>query len=117
MRRQLRQGDVFLVPIDAVPAGAKPVPRDNGRVVLSYGEVTGHAHVFTGGRTALLELDAPVEMRGFTRPVSRFLTVADPDTMTHEEHGPVPVTGDNVGAFAVVTPREYTPWGDRAVLD
>jgi hypothetical protein len=30
---------VLLVPVHAVPAGAKPVKRDAGRVVLAYGEV------------------------------------------------------------------------------
>ena len=117
MRYQIRQGDVLLVPIDAIPAGAVAVPREAGRVVLAHGEVTGHAHAFTGTRTMLMELPEPIAMRMFSRPVSRFVTVPEPDTLWHEEHTARGVAADNVGAFAVITPREYTPWGDRAVLD
>jgi hypothetical protein len=44
MRTMKRQGDVLLIPVDEIPAGLKTVPRDNGRVILAYGEATGHAH-------------------------------------------------------------------------
>ena len=43
----VRQGDVLLVPVDAIPEAAKPVARDHGRVVLAYGEATGHAHAIS----------------------------------------------------------------------
>ena len=40
-----RQGDVLLRAIDAIPDSATfTVERDAGRIVLAYGEVTGHAH-------------------------------------------------------------------------
>jgi hypothetical protein len=39
-----RQGDVFLQPVSTIPANATAAARDKGRVVLAYGEVTGHAH-------------------------------------------------------------------------
>ena len=44
IQRQYRQGDVLLIPTDAIPEKAKRVTRDAGRIVLAYGEVTGHAH-------------------------------------------------------------------------
>ncbi len=40
----IRQGDVLLVPVKSLPIGAKEIPLDKGRIVLAYGEVTGHAH-------------------------------------------------------------------------
>lgn len=41
------QGDVLLLPIDALPNGCVEMPRDElGRVVLALGETTGHAHTF-----------------------------------------------------------------------
>lgn len=43
--KSLAQGDVLLVPIDTIPANVKAFPLDKGRLVLAYGEVTGHAHV------------------------------------------------------------------------
>ena len=42
---QIRQGDILLVKIDALPAGLKPAERDKlGRVVLAVGEAHDHAH-------------------------------------------------------------------------
>lgn len=44
---QGRQGDVLMQRVDALPAGAQAVERDEyERVVLAHGEVTGHAHAF-----------------------------------------------------------------------
>ena len=40
--RQHRQGDVFLSP-SRIPAAAKPIPIVD-RLILAYGEVTGHTH-------------------------------------------------------------------------
>lgn len=40
----IRQGDVLITPVSSLPAGSAEIPNDNGRIVLAYGEVTGHAH-------------------------------------------------------------------------
>jgi hypothetical protein len=42
--QQFRQGDVLVQRVTSIPEGDTAVARDNGRVVLAYGEVTGHAH-------------------------------------------------------------------------
>lgn len=43
--KALAQGDVLLIPVAAIPASAsRPFPRVDGKLVLAYGEVTGHAH-------------------------------------------------------------------------
>ena len=39
----IRQGDVLLIRADVDLHGARHVPRDGDRLVLAYGEVTGHA--------------------------------------------------------------------------
>ena len=40
-----RQGDVILIEVDAIPENARELKRDHlDRIVLAYGEVTGHAH-------------------------------------------------------------------------
>ena len=50
-----RQGDVLLVAINSIPANARTeVARDNGRIVLAYGEVTGHAHAIHDTEAVLL---------------------------------------------------------------
>ena len=41
---QYRQGDVLIVPVRSMPGGMARRERDGGRIVLAYGEVTGHAH-------------------------------------------------------------------------
>lgn len=108
VRRQVRQGDVLLTPIDEVPDGAKPVRRDAGRVVLAYGEVTGHAHAIASARARLLEAGG-----------ERYLDVADAVTLSHEEHDAIQLAP---GAYRVVIQREYVPAeivsaGYRRVVD
>ena len=92
---QLRQGDVLLVPAETVPDGARPVRRDAGRVVLAYGEVTGHAHAIRSSAARLLEADT-----------ERYLVATDAVTLEHEEHGPIAVAP---GTYRVVIQREYVP--------
>ncbi|MGH7714378.1 MAG: hypothetical protein ACREML_00115 [Vulcanimicrobiaceae bacterium] len=53
----IRQGDVYLEPVSTLPANLKPVDRDHARVILAYGEVTGHAHAIHDGGCALLEAE------------------------------------------------------------
>ena len=92
---QLRQGDVLLVPADVVPDGARLVRRDAGRVVLAYGEVTGHAHAIRSTAARLLEADA-----------ERYLVTTAAVMLEHEEHGPIAVAP---GTYRVVIQREYVP--------
>jgi hypothetical protein len=107
--RQVRQGDVLLVPVEEIPATARPVGRDAGRVVLAYGEVTGHAHAIRAAGARQLEADG-----------RRYLAVADHAvTLEHEEHGPIVVAP---GTYRIVIQREYVPpeidpSGSRRVLD
>lgn len=42
----IRQGDVSMVRIKSLPKGAEDITPKEGRVVLAFGEVTGHAHAF-----------------------------------------------------------------------
>ena len=39
-----RQGDVLIVPITSIPKTVEPIAREQGRIILAHGEVTGHAH-------------------------------------------------------------------------
>ena len=90
---QVRQGDVLLVPVDRIPAAVKPVRRDAGRVVLAYGEVTGHAHAIRSSAATLLETVG-----------GRFLRVTAPVVLDHEEHAAIDV---RPGTYRVVIQREY----------
>lgn len=48
MNRLYRQGDVPLVPCRKPSGSLQGKARDNGKVILAYGEVTGHAHAIHG---------------------------------------------------------------------
>lgn len=95
-----RQGDVLIVATDGVPAGVKPVDRDQGRVVLAYGEVTGHAHAIHDSAAELFAHDSELE--------DRFLRVlADGGVdLVHEEHSTITLPK---GDYRVRIQREYEP--------
>lgn len=65
--KQYRQGDVLLRRVEALPANVRPKQSDEERIVLAYGEVTGHAHA----------IDATLEPDGS----SKFYFLRVPPTM------------------------------------
>ena len=100
-----RQGDVLVVSVVRVPIGARTLSRDRGRVVVAYGEATGHAHAIGDPGAALLEHDD-----------ARYLHVtgADGVQLTHEEHDTIVLPP---GDYRVVRQREYAPEAPRFVAD
>ena len=123
---QVRQGDVFLVRVDSLPANVKPMARDNGRVVLAYGEVTGHAHAITEKRVvqfsapnAASAAEALLRSVGLTVEVSdentpTFLEVAEDAVLEHEEHSAIRLPA---GVYVKLQQREYAPGELRTVAD
>ena len=89
-----RQGDVLLVP-DELPADSEELKREDGRVVLAHGEVTGHAHALTGTQTRL-----------YVQPKTkaRHLRVVETDYLRHEEHTHQPIPP---GIYRVIIHSEY----------
>lgn len=94
---QVRQGDVLLQAVSEVPDGLKPVPLDKGRVILAYGEVTGHAHAVVGDVELLAADLEDLE--------TRFLRVEAEAQIVHEEHSTVVLPP---GDYRVLGQREYT---------
>jgi len=93
---QYRQGDVFLFRVPELPAGA--IEHEMGaeeRIVLAYGEVTGHAHALSRTGARLYHADN-----------ERFVMVAQRALLIHEEHAPIPL---GPGVYKVVQQREYVP--------
>lgn len=91
----IRQGDVYVIPA-TIPAATRKVARDNGRVILAYGEVTGHAHAITAPTATLLT----------TADNERFLRIVGSGaTLTHEEHAAIEIAP---GEYRVVIAREWT---------
>lgn len=111
---QFRQGDVFIQRLsdtEEVPEQAKPVPHDNGRTILAYGEVTGHAHALPS--TAKL---FRMEDNGSGAPnLTSYLKIEGmPCSLKHEEHAPIEL---QPGTYKVTIQREYSPEAIRAVAD
>lgn len=101
----VRQGDVLLVPVTSIPAAVSEVPRDRGRVILAYGEVTGHAHAIAAPEATLLT----------TADNERFLRLVGAVDLVHEEHATIAVAP---GQYRVVIHREWTDaMAARPVLD
>lgn len=109
-----RQGDVLIMRApDETPLG-KEIPRDRGRVVLAYGELTGHAHAISARGAALHERaqeDAAALMLA-----ERILTVVGKPgvKLEHEEHGTIKLPA---GRYIVRQQREYSPAVLRQVAD
>lgn len=105
---QYFQGDVAIIPVANVPKNAQPVPRDNKRIVLAYGEVTGHAHAI---------LDREAELYSVPDTEDRFLRImaASGVELKHEEHATITLPQGN---YIVRQQREYVaPEIERRVAD
>lgn len=115
---QFRQGDVLIEKVIATEEVVKtadiPLDTTKGtpRVVLAYGEVTGHAHAIVHEESMewfTVANDDP-EARG----PDRYLRLVEPTELRHEEHAPIPLTP---GLWKVTRQREYTPERIRDVAD
>lgn len=105
-RFQARQGDVIIQRIQRIPGAVSPVERDHGKVILAYGEVTGHAHAI---------LDQDVDLLSTADAAERFLRVGSQGaTVVHEEHAPIALAP---GSYRVRIQREYSPDKIRLVAD
>ena len=95
--RMFRQGDVLLREVSTIPDRATPAERDAGRIVLAYGEVTGHAHA----------IDAPPDEAVLLTSAdqARFLSLVVDADLVHEEHDTITLPA---GRYAVVLQREWT---------
>jgi hypothetical protein len=106
---QFRQGDVFLELIEdasSINLGER-VPLDKGRVVLAYGEVTGHAHAISD-RGAILFFG-----KDKAANQDRFLRVLRPVSLLHEEHSKIELPK---GLYRVRRQREWTDQDDPIVV-
>jgi len=78
--KSVRQGDVCLIRIEKLPAGCIEAPPDGDRVVLAYGERTGHSHAVYG-----VTAEQP-KVRLWSAGAERFLQVLTRCELVHEEH-------------------------------
>ena len=83
VEKQGRQGDVFLVRIDKIPAAAKE-RKIKGNVVVAQGTATGNHHMFPAGSVKVFD-----ETVG-TNLVSYIRIPKGGATLSHQEHGGIP---------------------------
>jgi hypothetical protein len=125
-----RQGDVLLVAVAGGLHRPVIVSRDNHRVVLAYGEVTGHSHAIAEPDAVLTVLDHRPEMAEAARrllaevgltveirdeEVVGVLETASDAELVHEEHGTIALAGGT--HFVVLRQREYAPEAIQTVAD
>lgn len=101
---KVRQGDVMIRRIKAIPAGERKIRADGA---LAYGEVTGHKHAIADLAAAEV-FDVPGH--------GCFISVSAEGgiSIVHEEHGTVTLPK---GDYAVRIQREYSPEAIRNVAD
>ena len=90
-----RQGDVLVHRVASLPANAHPVANSDDRIVLAFGEVTGHAHAIST-RFATM----------YVAQGERYLDVKAGAKLVHEEHATIELPE---GIYKVVQQREYVP--------
>lgn len=102
-----RQGDVLIERVGLLPKDAKKIARENGRVVLAHGEVTGHAHAITDKQCDLFASER--------NPGVTFLEIRDAvAALKHDEHATISLAP---GTYRVTRQREYSPEAIRNVAD
>lgn len=118
-RKPMAQGDMYLIPIKAVPVGAETMKAENGQYVLTHSE-TGHHHVvmeredvrmFSGMSVFKDMLEA--RDRDFLE-VSGDAPVELVHLRDHHTHAPQVVSP---GAWLVQRQAAYTPQGWERARD
>lgn len=111
-----RQGDILIVAIDAadIPANMHTLKREQGRVILAHGEVTGHAHAILDKRAELVAPGDDQQLVTVDEAAELYLLVhgADPVELVHDEHTTITLPGsttDKPAAYKVIRQTEYTP--------
>ena len=103
----IRHGDLLFVRTNKKNVVGAKTKRDNGRLILAYGEVTGHAHAIKDKEGVDLIKDSSGK---------EFLSVQKKDgaDLHHEEHATVHF---DKGVWEMKRQREYSPEEIRRVLD
>lgn len=102
--KHYRQGDVLLIKVDNLPEQATVArPDEEHRIVLAYGEVTGHAHALSTAHAVLFQSGA-----------DRYIEAKHGAALVHEEHSTIEL---EPGMYKVVRQREYIPESWRTVAD
>ena len=104
----IRQGDVCLVQVKAIPKDVIVQAPVGNKVILAFGEVTGHHHRFEF-------LDTSHNVKLYVGAGgARYLHVTAPAALVHEEHAAALIP---VGKYLLPQQVEYSPKELRRVAD
>lgn len=110
-RKAIPQGDVYLVPIKAIPADAKAVEAENGQYIITHSE-TGHHHVVLE-RPEVKQFAGMDMFRGFLE-----VSGTDPVELIHlREHHTHAAQVVTPGAWLIQRQAAYTPQGWERARD
>ena len=114
----LRQGDILLVAIEAIPHGATPVPpvRCNGRLryVLAVGEATGHAHTLLA-EDRVEFYRSPEPDHGLT---TGYLAVhGHGAVLEHHEHRALPLPPASIASSSSASTTRRNAAGPMSAID
>lgn len=105
-RLQYRQGDIYIIEVtQEIPSDAVVEKRDNDRIVLAYGEVTGHAHAIHSKGATLFAVNENL----------RLLKTDEDVELVHEEHSTIKLPAKKT--FQIIRQRTYTPTRIVTVAD
>lgn len=117
----VRQGDVGISQIDMIPANAEKVePTKDNKVVLAYGEVTGHSHRFNADFVDEFKTETDRFFRVKQAAVlnkiddNKYQIVQDGAILFHEEHNPIIL---EPGDYKIIQQQEYIQQNWRNVAD
>jgi hypothetical protein len=121
MKDCIRHGDVFLKPVEKLPEiqeylkDRTNIKTRNSKIILT-GEVTGHAHRMTEGEYEIIDYYEHTWRSEKPVVTHSFLEVKEESIVTHEEHGPLPITP---GLYEIIRARDfdYAANLSRRVLD
>lgn len=102
-----RQGDVLIQEINKAETETQgeTIPREDGRLILVYGEVTGHSHAIAEEGATLSRMDDAMLLS---------ITESGGTSLKHEEHARIHLPKGN---YRVMIQREYSPGSIRDVQD
>lgn len=109
--RPAAQGDVLIVPVDAIPANVKPAKAEGGVYVIAHSE-TGHNHVIDHPRAEVYEA-ADNQFIAYIRSLGDGAEIVHKrDFHTHET-----IKLEPNKTYRVHRQREHTPEGFRRAID
>jgi hypothetical protein len=109
-RKSIPQGDCYLIPIKAVPAGTTPVAAERGMLIITHSE-TGHHHVVME-REDVRQFGGMDVFRGFLEVGGEPVDLVH--LREHHTHAPQVIAP---GAWLIQRQAAYTPQGWERARD